>query len=107
MGWTPVTLADGKFFAGFFKAQPQTASLLREAYKAKGLPVPEPPKINDTSLLTVGEKYKVGDIVERLDEGGYRKVDEDEVREGNGKWLRVTKTDAQSQIEETEPLKGQ
>src|SRR4029077_5999955 len=51
LGWKPVTVADGLFFAGFFKAQPQTAALLRENYARQGLVAPQPPKINDTRLL--------------------------------------------------------
>src|SRR6266705_1136996 len=39
LGWKPITIADGLFFAGFYKAQPQTAALLRDVYAKQGLPV--------------------------------------------------------------------
>ena len=43
LGWTPVGVADGAFYAGIFKQQPKVAELLRQAYAKKGLPVPPPP----------------------------------------------------------------
>jgi ankyrin repeat protein len=103
LGWKPVTIADGLFFAGFFKAQPQTAALLRENYVRRGLPVPAPPKINDTRLLTLGEKYNVGDIVQQT-ENGYRKVQVGpRGPDTKGALLKVTTVDPQSQITGTEP----
>jgi ankyrin repeat protein len=106
LGWKPVTIADGLFFAGFFKAQPQTAALLREIYAKQGLPVPPMPKINDTALLSLGEKFKVGDIVQQTPNGAYRKVAVADVGGGQASLLRVTETDAQSQIKGTEPYKA-
>lgn len=40
LGWTPLNIADGAFYAGIFKQQPASAVLLREAYAKRGLPVP-------------------------------------------------------------------
>jgi len=104
LGWKPVTVADGLFFAGFFKAQPQTAALLRENYAKQELPVPPPPKINDTKLLSLGEKFNVGDIVQTT-ENGYRKVTMGPNGPSvPGELLKVVATDAQSQITKTEPF---
>ena len=53
IGWTPVSIADGAFYAGLFKAQPQMAAFLREQYTKRGLPVPPPPgALLDTGNLT-------------------------------------------------------
>ena len=101
LGWKPVTIADGLFFAGFFKAQPQTAVFLREQYAKQGLPVPAPPKINDTALLTLGDKFTVGDVVQKTDDGLYRKVMNP--AKGAQHLFKVTATDAQSQVTGTEP----
>jgi ankyrin repeat protein len=101
LGWTPTTLADGVFFAGFFKAQPQTATLLREIYRERGLTPPEPPKLNDTSLLTVGSSFARGDIVVEPSQGDYMKVDSLEGAEFP--LLVVTGVDAQGQVSGTEP----
>jgi ankyrin repeat protein len=40
-GWTPLTIAQGVFYAGTFKRQLETAQLLRELMTARGLPVVE------------------------------------------------------------------
>ena len=104
LGWKPVTLGDGVFFAGFFKAQPQSAILLRQIYKEKGMPVPEMPKVNDTSLLSLGAKFKVGDIV-RPEGKGYVPAPEAEVKAGLAGLVKVIAVDAQGQIQDTEPLK--
>jgi len=40
IGWTPLGIADGAFYAGIFKQQPKVAEVLREAYAKRGLPVP-------------------------------------------------------------------
>ncbi len=40
LGWTPLSVADGAFYAGIFKQQPKVAELLRETYAKRGLPVP-------------------------------------------------------------------
>ena len=101
MGWTPTTLADGVFFAGFFKAQPHTAELLREAYRARGLTPPEAPAVNDTSLLTVGAAFAVGDIVVAPTQGNYMKAESLEDLEFE--LLVVTAVDAQGQPSETKP----
>jgi ankyrin repeat protein len=103
LGWKPVTIADGLFFAGFFKAQPQTAALLREIYAQQGLPVPPPPKINDTKLLSLGERFSIGDVVQQT-ENGYVKVQVGpKGPNAPGPLLKVTAVDAQSQITETGP----
>ena len=103
LGWTPITVADGLFFAGFYKAQPQTAMLLREIYAKQGLPVPPMPKINDTKLLSLGERFAVGDVVQAT-EGGYSKVTVGPRGPNTqGPLLKVTTTDAQSQVTGTEP----
>ena len=101
LGWTPTTLADGVFFAGFFKAQPQTAVLLREIYAERGLTPPERPKLNDTSLLTVGASFARGDIVVEPTQGDYMKVESLEGSEFP--LLVVTGVDVQGQISGTEP----
>ena len=56
LGWTPLSIADGLFFTGFYKAAPQTAELLRKFYADKGMAIPALPKVNDTSLLTLDKK---------------------------------------------------
>jgi ankyrin repeat protein len=56
LGWTPLTIADGLFYTGFYKAAPETATLIRSFYAKNGLPVPPLPKVNDTSLLTLDSK---------------------------------------------------
>ena len=101
LGWSPVSLADGVFFAGFFKAQPHTAVLLRELYAKQGLPVPEMPKVNDTSLLSLGEKFKIGDVV-RPEGKSFIRAPDAEQDAGLVGLLRVTSVDAQGQIMETE-----
>ncbi|MGE3578735.1 MAG: ankyrin repeat domain-containing protein, partial [Vicinamibacterales bacterium] len=49
LGWTPLSIADGAFYAGIFKQQPAVAAALRQAYEKKGLPVPPPPNVEDES----------------------------------------------------------
>jgi len=102
LGWKPIQVCDGQFFAGFFKAQPQTAQYLRDYYAKAGLPVPERPKVNDTSLLTVGAKFKVGQIV-RSEGGGYVPAIDAEVKANVAGLVKVVSVDAQSQITDTEP----
>lgn len=102
VGWKPVNVSDGVFFAGFFKAQPHVSAVIREAYKNQGLAVPPPPRVNDTSLLTIGAKYKVGDVVELIDVGKYRVVPEAEIAAGKTGLLRVTAVDSQSQVARVE-----
>ncbi len=101
LGWTPTSLADGVFFAGFFKAQPQTAALLREIYVERGLTPPDPPKLNDTSLLTVGSVFARGDIVVEPTQGNYQRVESLEGAEFP--LLVVTGVDVQGQPSGTEP----
>ena len=38
-GWTPLTIADGVFYAAAFKAHPETAALLRQLMKERGVPI--------------------------------------------------------------------
>ncbi|MEQ1897874.1 MAG: ankyrin repeat domain-containing protein [Vicinamibacterales bacterium] len=49
LGWTPLVVADGAFYAGIFKQQPAVAAVLRQAYAKQGLPVPAPPNVEDES----------------------------------------------------------
>ncbi len=43
-GWTPLTIADGvEYTPDIFKRYPETAMVLRELMKERGLPVTEPP----------------------------------------------------------------
>jgi len=103
LGWTPTTLADGVFFAGFYKAQPHTAELLREIYLEKGLAPPVAGKLNDTSLLTVGANFTIGDIVTEPTQGNFQKVASlDDVKD-DALLLQVTSVDAQGQPNETKP----
>ncbi|MGE0392949.1 MAG: ankyrin repeat domain-containing protein [Vicinamibacterales bacterium] len=102
LGWKPIQVCDGQFFAGFFKAQPQTAVFLREYYAKIGRVAPEKPKVNDTSLLTVGAKFKVGEIV-RIEGAGYVPAIEAEVKANVAGLVKVVAVDAQSQITDTEP----
>ena len=109
LGWKPVTVADGLFFAGFFKSQPQTAAFLRKAYRERGLTPPDPPAVNDTSLLTVAARFKVGDVVKGL-EGStsgrdFEALDDPDAAEGET-LFRVTEVDAQGQVIATEPYTG-
>jgi uncharacterized protein len=46
-GWTPLTIADGVFYAGTFKRQLETASLLRKLMTERGLPVDSQPETVD------------------------------------------------------------
>ena len=101
LGWTPTTLADGVFFAGTYKAQPHTAEFLREAYRARGRIPPDPPRLNDTSLLTVGAVFAVGDIVVEPSQGNFQRVESLEGSEFP--LLVVTAVDAQGQPSATEP----
>lgn len=102
LGWKPIQVCDGQFFAGFFKAQPQTAAFLRDYYAKIGRVAPEKPKVNDTSLLTVGAKFKVGEIV-RIEGAGYVPAIEAEVKANVAGLVKVVAVDAQSQITDTEP----
>jgi hypothetical protein len=49
LGWTPLGVADGKFYAGIYKQQPAVAALLRETYAKRGLPVSPKPNVEDES----------------------------------------------------------
>ena len=40
LGWTPLSVADGAFYAGIFKQQPKVAEVLRAEYAKRGLAVP-------------------------------------------------------------------
>ncbi len=102
LGWKPIQVCDGQFFAGFFKAQPQTAVYLREYYAKIGRVAPDKPKVNDTSLLTVGAKFKVGEVV-RVEGAGYVPAIEAEVKANVAGLVKVVAVDAQSQITDTEP----
>ena len=86
---------------GFFKAQPHTAELLREAYRARGLTPPAAPEVNDTSLLTVGAAFTVGDIVVAPTQGNYMKAES--LEDSEFELLVVTAVDAQGQPSETKP----
>jgi len=49
LGWTPLGVADGEFYAGIYKQQPKVAALLRETYEKRGLPVPPKPVVGEES----------------------------------------------------------
>ncbi len=49
LGWTPLGVADGEFWAGIYKQQPAVAALLRETYTKRGLPVPPKPVVGEES----------------------------------------------------------
>jgi ankyrin repeat protein len=104
LGWKPISVCDGQFFAGFFKAQPQTAVVLREYYQKIGRVAPDRPKVNDTSRLTVGAKFKVGQVV-RQEGSGYVPAIDAEVAANVPGLVKVVSVDAQSQITDTEPYK--
>jgi ankyrin repeat protein len=111
LGWKPVTVADGLFFAGFFKSQPQMAAFLREAYAERGLTPPDPPAVNDTSLLTVAARFKVGDVVKGI-EGStsgrdFAAVDDPDAAAADEALFQVTEVDAQGQIMATAPYTGE
>ena len=62
---------------------------------------PEPPKLNDTTFLTVGSAFAVGDIVVEPTQGDYMRaktLDDSEFQ-----LLVVTAVDAQGQVSETKP----
>ena len=101
LGWTPTRLADGVFFAGFFKSQPHIAALLREVYAERGLIAPEPPVVNDTSFLTVGAAFAVGDIVVEPTQGDYKRAKS--LDDSEFELLVVTAVDPQGQVSETKP----
>lgn len=101
LGWTPTTVADGVFFAGTYKAQPHTAALLRAAHRERGLTPPDPPRLNDTALLTVGAVFAVGDIVVEPSQGNFQRVES--LENAEFPLLVVTAVDAQGQPSATEP----
>ena len=72
LGWTPLAVADGAFYAGIFKQQPGVAAALRQAYAKKGLPVPAPPNVEDESAKAEaangGNLGTVGLVVEKKTE---------------------------------------
>ena len=42
-GWTPLTIADGvEYTPDIFKRYPETAAVMRELMRDRGLPVPQP-----------------------------------------------------------------
>ena len=49
LGWTPLGIADGKFWAGIYKQQPKIAELLRATYTERGLAVPPKPNVEAES----------------------------------------------------------
>ena len=49
LGWTPLGVADGEFWAGIYKQQPKVAALLRETYAKRGLAVPPKPVVGEES----------------------------------------------------------
>jgi ankyrin repeat protein len=46
IGWTPLTIADGVLYAEFFKQHRDTAALLRQLMKQRGLAVDDPGIVN-------------------------------------------------------------
>ena len=72
LGWTPLVVADGAFYAGIFKQQPAVAAALRQAYAKKGLPVPPAPNVEDESAKAEaangGNLGTVGLVVEKKPE---------------------------------------
>jgi uncharacterized protein len=60
LGWTPLTVADGVFYAGIFKQQPSVAVLLRETYTKRGLPVPAKPDTTADASAKAEEKNGTG-----------------------------------------------
>jgi len=53
IGWTPLSISDGAFYAGLHKAFPPMAAWFREQYVKQGLAVPPPPgELLDTKNLT-------------------------------------------------------
>jgi ankyrin repeat protein len=55
MGWMPLRIADGVTYTGFFKQQRQTATLLRQAMRARGMEVEEK-GIDNTDGRYVGSR---------------------------------------------------
>ena len=105
LGWKPITIADGLFYSGFFKIHPHTADFLRWEYVKKDVPPPAPPKVNDTTLLTLAEKFEIGDIVQEVPTGGYKRVEPGDVAGLQVDLFKVTELDPQSQVIGTEPYK--
>ena len=101
LGWKPITICDGRFYNAFYKAQPQTAALLREYYRKVGRVPPEEPKVNDTSGLTIGGTFTVGQIVLK-ESWGYAPASDAEVAAGVPGLVRVVAVNAQGQIVATE-----
>ena len=60
LGWTPLSVADGVFYAGIFKQQPGVAVLLRETYAKRGLPVPAKPDTTADASAKAEEKNGTG-----------------------------------------------
>lgn len=65
LGWAPITIADGVYYAGFFKPQPRTAVRIRELFQKAGLPIPPLPKVNDTDFLTTLAKDRTATTSEK------------------------------------------
>ena len=104
IGWKPITVCDGQFYNTTYKAQPQTAALLRDYYRKLGRVAPEEPKVNDTSGLTLDSKFTVGQIVRPGSGGyGYDLALDAEVAAGVPGLVRVVAVNAQGQIVATEP----
>ena len=47
IGWTPLTIADGVLYAEFFKQHRDTAALLRQLMKERGMAVEDPGIVNE------------------------------------------------------------
>jgi uncharacterized protein len=47
IGWTPLTIADGVLYAEFFKQHRDTAALLRQMMKERGMAVEDPGIVNE------------------------------------------------------------
>jgi hypothetical protein len=54
-GWTPLTIAEGVFYAGTFKRQLETAALLRQLMAARGLSTDEQVVSTDGAKATTGD----------------------------------------------------
>jgi ankyrin repeat protein len=61
LGWTPLGVADGEFYAGIYKQQPKVAVLLRDTYAKRGLPIPPKPVVGEESAKAEAANAAKGD----------------------------------------------
>ena len=86
IGWTPLSISDGAFYAGLYKAFPPMAAWFREQYKKQGLDVPPPPgELLDTKNLTQKNEAYDADLKRLAAEATAKAEAEKKAKEEAGK----------------------